>query len=71
MKIVIRMTPQQEERALPILLRHSPGMIVQDGTYILSQEAVETLRNRGVKFTEVTRDEEPLTAAEVSAGERI
>lgn len=71
MKVVIRMTPQEEERALPLLLRHSPGIVLQDGTYILSRESVESLRNSGVTFTEVGRDEQPLTAAEVSAGERI
>lgn len=71
MKVVIRMTPHEEEQALPILLRHSPGVVLRDGTYVLTRDAVEALRNSGVTFSEVGRDEQPLTEAEASAGERI
>lgn len=50
MKMVIRFSAKQEAKALPILLRHSPGMVLPNRTYILSVEAVQKLRAEGVKF---------------------
>ena len=35
MKFVIRLAPPQELRALPILLRHSPGTVLPDRTYVI------------------------------------
>jgi hypothetical protein len=54
MSVIIRLTSRDEVRALPILLRHSPGAILPDRTYVLRPEAVEALRSAGVRFTEVT-----------------
>ena len=68
MKVVIRFNSKQEALALPIILRHSPGMILKDRTYILSQEVVDKLRQAKIKFTEISRE----AATEgVGAGERI
>jgi hypothetical protein len=39
MKVIVQLTRQEEAKALPILLRHSPGMILPERTYILSEEA--------------------------------
>ena len=33
---VIQLTTEAEEKALPILLRHSPGMVLPGRTYVLS-----------------------------------
>lgn len=49
-KQVIRFTQREEAKALPILLRHSPGMVLDDRTYVLSSEAVSALRDAGVRF---------------------
>jgi hypothetical protein len=52
-KVVIRLTAKQEEKALPILLRHSPGTVLPERTYVISEDAVRALRQAGVEFTEV------------------
>ena len=44
MTVVVRFTSREEARALPILLRHSPGVILTNRTYVLHGEAVEALR---------------------------
>ena len=56
MKVAIRMSAAEEARALPILLRHSPGMLLSHRTYVISAEAARSLRDAGVVFTEVTRE---------------
>jgi hypothetical protein len=53
MKIVIRLTAREELKAIPILLRHSPGMGLPDRTYVISAEAAKALREAGVEFTEL------------------
>ena len=55
MKVVIRLTRAEELRALPILYRHSPGMVLPNRTYVLSEEAVHALRGASVRYTEVSR----------------
>ncbi|MCI0357472.1 MAG: hypothetical protein L0211_03180 [Planctomycetaceae bacterium] len=55
MNVVIRLTSREEAKALPVLLRHSPGTVLPDRTYILQQEAVQALRAAGVRFTELGR----------------
>ena len=71
MNVVIQMSARQEEKAIPILLRHSPGTVLPDRTYLLSPEAVAALRDAGVKFVELSRDTNLLTESEVGSGERI
>jgi ABC-type hemin transport system substrate-binding protein len=68
MKIVVCFTAMQEAKALPIILRHSPGMILKNRTYVLSDTVVQKLRAAKIKFTEITR-EAPTDG--VHAGERI
>ena len=41
MKVVVRFTSKQEAKALPIILRHSPGLILANRTYVLSEEVVD------------------------------
>jgi hypothetical protein len=53
MKVVIRFSAAQELDALPVLLRHSPGAVLPDRTYVISEKAVQALRQAGVAFTEV------------------
>jgi len=53
---VIQLTSREEEKALPILLRHSTGMVLPNRIYVLADEAVAALRNAGVRFTEVSRE---------------
>jgi hypothetical protein len=56
MNVVIRLSAKQEARALPILLRHSPGTVLSDRTYVISEEAAKALREAGVEFSELGRE---------------
>ena len=58
MRVVVRFTRKQEAKALPIILRHSPGMILENRTYILNDECVQALREKGIAFTEMSRESE-------------
>jgi hypothetical protein len=71
MRVVIRLTSREEAKALPILLRHSPGMVLPERTYVLQGEAVEALRAAGVRFTEVSRESALPGSAGAIAGERM
>jgi hypothetical protein len=53
MKVMVRFSAAEELEALPILLRHSPGKVLPDRTYVISDEAAEALRRAGAAFTEV------------------
>ena len=55
MKTVIQMSACEEAKALPILLRHSPGMVLPNRTYIVSEEAIRSLGSAGVTFCELPR----------------
>jgi hypothetical protein len=71
MKVAIRLTAREELKALPILLRHSPGMILPGPTYIVSVEAARALREAGVQFTEVGTEANPPDPHGVASGERV
>jgi hypothetical protein len=71
MKVVIQMSPDEELKALPILLRHSPGMMLQNGTYVLTVDAARRLRQEGICFTELGREAAAAGLEGVGSGERI
>ncbi len=58
MNVVIRLSAQGELKALPILFRHSPGMVLPERTYILSEEAVRALSEARIRFTVLCRGSE-------------
>ncbi len=58
MKTIIVFTPNEEIRAIPILLRHSPGSILSDGSYVVDATAAAELRELGIEFREMP----PITA---------
>ena len=70
MKVIIHLTRDQEAKALPILLRHSPGMVLPQRTYVLSEDALRALRSAGVRFYELSREAAAPSLEEV-AGERV
>ena len=55
MDLVIRLSKPEELKAIPILLRHSPGTVLPNGTYIISGGAAKALRASGVEFQVVSR----------------
>jgi hypothetical protein len=71
MKVVVRFTAKQEAKALPVLLRFSPGMILPNRTYILPEEAVLRLVHEGVSFTEISREAASISSEGASIGERV
>jgi hypothetical protein len=71
MKVAVRFTAQEELKAVPILMRHSPGMMLPGDIYVISAEAAEALRQAGVRFTEVTSEAPPPGLQGVATGERI
>ena len=71
MNVVIRFSAAQELEALPILLRHSPGTVLPDRTYIISEGAAKALRDAGIVFTEISREANAPSLEGASSGERI
>jgi hypothetical protein len=69
-KVIIQLTPDQEAKALPILLRHSPGMVLPGHIYVLSEDAMKALRNGGIRFSELSR-EAAAPRLEEALGERV
>jgi len=55
MNVVIRLADQEELKAIPILYRHSPGVVLPGGLHIIRVEAARALRDAGVKFQLVSR----------------
>lgn len=71
MKVIVQFTDRQEDQALPILLRHEPGMMLPERTYVLSENTVAELRKAGIGFKEISREGlAPSTGGGIS-GERI
>jgi hypothetical protein len=71
MNVVIRLKARQEARALPILLRHSPGTVLPDRTYVISADTARALREAGIDFTELGREANAPGLEGVGPGERI
>jgi hypothetical protein len=71
MKVAIQMSQEEELKALPVLLRHSPGMMLRNGTYVVTADAARTLRQNGVQFTELGREAAAPGFEGVGPGERI
>ena len=70
MKVAIHLSRDEEAKALPILLRHSPGMVLAHQTYVLSEDAIKCLRKAGIRFSEISREASAPGLEEV-AGERV
>ncbi len=71
MNAVIQLTAEAEEAALPILLRHSPGTVLANRTYVVDAAVLALLREAGVAFREVTPHLNLPLIEDVSIGERI
>ena len=71
MKTIIQMSEAEEVKALPILLRHSPGTILPNRIYVINEEAAKRLRSAGVQFTELSREYNAPRLEGVGSGERI
>lgn len=54
MSAILQFTVDEEAKALPILLRHSPGTVLPNRTYIVDESVVGVLREAGIEFHEIT-----------------
>jgi hypothetical protein len=71
MPAVIQLSAREELKALPIILRHSPGTILPNRTYVLSHEVLVALDEAGIRFTTLGDQSNPPRLEGVPAGERI
>jgi hypothetical protein len=71
MNVVLQFTAEEEEKALPILLRHSAGTILPNGTYAIGPAAAQTLRDQGIGFREISPPSNVPVVADISIGVRI
>jgi hypothetical protein len=71
MKVVIQLTQVDEAKALPILLRHSPGTVLSNRTYIIDEAAVTKMREAGIRFMELSRESNAPSLEGVGSSERI
>jgi hypothetical protein len=68
MRTVIRVSPRDRARAWALLVRHSPGVALPDGVFVVSEEAVRALREAGIRLSILSREADLSGAA---ASERI
>ena len=71
MKVIIRLSRREELKALPILYRHSPAMVLPNGTYVVAEGAATALRDAGIRFKEISRETDLPKPEEVAASARI
>jgi hypothetical protein len=71
METVIQLSEREEAKALPILLRHSPGVVLPNRVYVLGSQAVQALQDAGIDFRELSRTVLAATGEGVASGERI
>jgi hypothetical protein len=71
MKIVIQMSEAEEAKALPILLRHSPGTVLPHRIYVIDEDAVKQLQQLGVQFIQLSRESNAPHFEGVGSGERM
>jgi hypothetical protein len=71
MNVAVRFSVDEELKALPILLRHSPGTVLADRTYIIDVSAAQALRDAGVLFHEVQPQLNLPIVEDFPIGERI
>jgi hypothetical protein len=71
MKVVIQFSTREEEQALPILLRHSPGAILPGRVYVISEEAARALREAGIAFAELGSEANAPNLEGAGSGERV
>jgi hypothetical protein len=71
MSIVLQFNADQEAKALPIMLRHSPGTILSNRTYVVENSVVQVLREAGIGFREISPQINLPSFEDVPIGERI
>jgi hypothetical protein len=71
MNVVVRISARDKAKAWGLLVRHSQGTALPNRTFVVSENAVRALREAGIKFTEISREDIPSDVDGVAFGERI
>jgi hypothetical protein len=71
MEVVIQVAAEDSAKAWAFLVRHSPGTALPNRTFIVSAQAARTMREAGVRFSEISRNGISPESAEAFSGERI
>lgn len=71
MKVVIQVSAEDRARAWGVLVRHSPGTALPNGTFLISEDAGRALRRARINFTKISREAIGIGPGGVQAGERI
>jgi hypothetical protein len=71
MSVILQFTADEEAKALPILLRHSPGTVLPNRTYVVEKLVIEALREGGIVFREISPQLNIPFIEDVPIGERI
>jgi len=71
MTVVLQFSAEEEIKAIPILLRHSPGTVLPNRTYVVDEALVSVLQGAQVKFREMTPRSHMSLLEEAATGERI
>jgi hypothetical protein len=69
--IVLQFSAEEEAIALPILLRHSPGTILPNRTYIVDESVASVLRAANIVYREVRPQLNLPLVEDLTIGERI
>ena len=70
MKVIVRFSERQGLRGVPILLRHSPGMVLPNRTYVLQQKAVQALRTARICIIDISAEANAPNARGVASERR-
>jgi hypothetical protein len=71
MRIRIQVSAADDAKAWGILNRHSAGEAYPDRIFVVSEEAAEALRQAGIDFVELARDQARVGLPGAISGERV
>ena len=71
MRIRIQVSAADDAKAWGILIRHSVGEAYPNRTFVISEKAADTLREAGVDFVELSREEGIVGVPGVASRERV
>lgn len=71
MKVVIQVSAEDRARAWGVLVRHSPGTALPNGTFLISEDAARALRRARINFSQISREAVGVSGEGVLPSERI
>ena len=71
MRIRIQVSEADDAKAWGILIRHSVGEAYPNRTFVISEQAADALRQAGIQFIELSREQGTAGVPGVASGERV